>query len=115
MDHDLQSLNLQSPRMLPHKLHLNFVYHCGSIIQNNFESTIPVDATYGLAFLSNWLLRRRLLKNFLNTFLFKNSNPLLWPHPTSGDHNLKNADFTIFEDDSTQILAFMVIFYLKDF
>lgn len=37
----------------------------------------------------------------------------MWPHLTSGDHNLNKLKPTIPEDASTKITAFLAIWFLK--
>ena len=36
-----------------------------------------------------------------------NFDPPLWPHPTPGGHDFHNFEFTLPEDASTQVSAFL--------
>ena len=42
-----------------------------------------------------------------------NFDPQLWPHPTPGGHDFHKLEFTLPEDASTQVSAFLVLWFMR--
>lgn len=63
--------------------------------------------------LSDRMVVKNIFKDLLSIFLSKPPPPPLWSYSTPGDDNLNNLEYTLPEDASSDVTAFLARYLMR--